>query len=76
MKFFALLLLLSVSSFAQDKILVLGDSLTEGYRVASEHSFPSQLERKLIKLKYNKCHEEVLISASEKENPKSTSITN
>ena len=53
MKIIAFFLLISLNTFAQDKILVLGDSLTEGYRVSSEYSFPSQLERKLSKLGKN-----------------------
>lgn len=37
---------------AQTKIIILGDSLTEGYKVAPEYSFPSQLEKKLIENGY------------------------
>ena len=37
---------------AQTTILFLGDSLTEGYRVEPEYSYPSQLENKLKKQQY------------------------
>lgn len=46
--FLFLLIVLSCSfSFAQKKLVVLGDSLTEGYGVAKDSAFPSVLEKKL-----------------------------
>lgn len=39
-----LFVLFSITSFAQDKILILGDSLTEGHNLNEEDSFPSQLQ--------------------------------
>lgn len=44
---FSLILLFSSFSFAQKKLIVLGDSLTEGYGVAKEAAFPAVLEKKL-----------------------------
>jgi acyl-CoA thioesterase-1 len=44
---------MSFGVFAQDKLLILGDSLTEGYGVNEEYSFPSVLESILLKNKYN-----------------------
>lgn len=44
---FVLLICFSSLSFAQKKLIVLGDSLTEGYGVAKEAAFPSVLEKKL-----------------------------
>ncbi|AFY00044.1 arylesterase [Bdellovibrio bacteriovorus] len=44
---FLLILLCSSFSFAQKKLIVLGDSLTEGYGVAKEAAFPAVLEKKL-----------------------------
>ncbi len=41
------LLLFSSLSFAQKKLVVLGDSLTEGYGVAKEAAYPAVLEKKL-----------------------------
>ena len=38
-------LTISLQSIAQEKILILGDSLTEGYRLNEEDSFPSQLQK-------------------------------
>ncbi|MCX7979372.1 MAG: GDSL-type esterase/lipase family protein, partial [Bdellovibrionaceae bacterium] len=44
-------LLLSSPGFAKEKILlILGDSLTEGYGVAREAAFPALLEKKLQSL--------------------------
>lgn len=43
------------SVFAQNKLIVLGDSLTEGYGVAKESAFPALLENKInseLKKKY------------------------
>ncbi len=36
-------------AYGQEKILILGDSLTEGYRLDREDSFPSQLQLQLVK---------------------------
>lgn len=49
MRPFLFFLILSFSSlcFAQKKLIVLGDSLTEGYGVAKEAAFPAVLEKKL-----------------------------
>ena len=52
MRPFFIFLLLSVSfffplSFAQKKLIVLGDSLSEGYGVAKEAAYPALLEKKL-----------------------------
>lgn len=44
---FLLILTFSSLSFAQKKLVVLGDSLTEGYGVAKEAAFPAVLEKKL-----------------------------
>lgn len=44
---FLLLLTFSSLSFAQKKLIVLGDSLTEGYGVAKAAAFPAVLEKKL-----------------------------
>ncbi|MFV3407437.1 arylesterase [Bdellovibrio bacteriovorus] len=44
---FFLILLCSSLSFAQKKLIVLGDSLTEGYGVAKDAAFPAVLEKKL-----------------------------
>lgn len=44
---FVLLICFSSLSFAQKKLIVLGDSLTEGYGVAKDAAFPSVLEKKL-----------------------------
>lgn len=44
---FCILLLFSSASLAQKKLIVLGDSLTEGYGVAKEAAYPSLLEKKL-----------------------------
>ncbi len=46
-------LLMGLNCYAQDKILILGDSLTEGYGVDSKYSFPSQLENILKEKKLN-----------------------
>ena len=43
------LLLLSFNVLSANKILILGDSLTEGYGVNEEYSFPSVLETILVK---------------------------
>lgn len=51
MKIWSLLFLLtSLPLFAQTekKILILGDSLTEGYQLAREEAFPAVMERKLM----------------------------
>ena len=47
--FLFLLIFLGCSSFsyAQKKLVILGDSLTEGYGVAKESAFPGVLEKKL-----------------------------
>ncbi len=46
--FLFLLIVLNCSfSFAQKKLVVLGDSLTEGYGVAKDSAFPAVLEKKL-----------------------------
>ena len=52
--YFIFSLFLTLTVCAQDKILVLGDSLTEGYGVDPKYSFPSYLQRILDekKLKY------------------------
>lgn len=49
MRPFLFFIILSFSSlcFAQKKLIVLGDSLTEGYGVAKEAAFPAVLEKKL-----------------------------
>lgn len=44
---FVLILFFSSLSFAQKKLIVLGDSLTEGYGVTKEAAFPAILEKKL-----------------------------
>ncbi|WP_413943864.1 arylesterase [Bdellovibrio sp. HCB-162] len=45
---FSLLIVFSCSfSFAQKKLIVLGDSLTEGFGVAKEAAYPAVLEKKL-----------------------------
>ncbi|MEK2643993.1 arylesterase [Bdellovibrio sp. BCCA] len=45
---FSLLIIFSCSfSFAQKKLIVLGDSLTEGFGVAKEAAYPAVLEKKL-----------------------------
>ncbi|WP_413291805.1 arylesterase [Bdellovibrio sp. HCB185ZH] len=41
------LLLFSSLSFAQKKLIVLGDSITEGYGVSKEAAYPALLEKKL-----------------------------
>lgn len=41
------ILLLAADAAADPLVLCLGDSLTEGYGVAPEHSYPSLLERRL-----------------------------
>lgn len=45
--FFILLLSFSSFTFAQKKLLVLGDSISDGYGVARENSYPSLLEKKI-----------------------------
>jgi acyl-CoA thioesterase-1 len=47
MRFFLLFLLLSPSAFAEKRLVILGDSLTEGYGVAKDHAFPALVEKKL-----------------------------
>ncbi len=44
---FLLIFAFSSLSFAQKKLIVLGDSLTEGYGVAKDAAFPAVLEKKL-----------------------------
>ena len=44
---FVLLICFSSLSFAQKKLIVLGDSLTEGYGVAKDAAFPAVLEKKI-----------------------------
>lgn len=44
--FFSLLFVSSIS-YAEKKLIVLGDSITEGYGVAKETAYPSVLEKKL-----------------------------
>ena len=46
-----LLVFMSFNVSAQKKILILGDSLTEGYGVDEDYSFPAILEKKLQKEK-------------------------
>lgn len=46
---FIYLFLFSLNTFADSKILILGDSLTEGYGVAKNESFPVLLEELLKK---------------------------
>ncbi len=50
---FVLLLFVSSVSFAQKKLVVLGDSLTEGYGVARDAAYPALLEKKLQAAKKN-----------------------
>lgn len=50
-KIWILVLLISGSVFADSKLLVLGDSLTEGYGVDQEYSYPSLLEEKIKQYK-------------------------
>ncbi|AHI04754.1 lipase/acylhydrolase domain-containing protein [Bdellovibrio bacteriovorus W] len=45
--FFLSIIFVSSLSFAQKKLIVLGDSLTEGYGVAKEAAYPALLEKKL-----------------------------
>lgn len=44
---FTFLLLFSSLSFAQKKLIVLGDSITEGYGVSKEAAYPALFEKKL-----------------------------
>ncbi|WP_413583261.1 arylesterase [Bdellovibrio sp. HCB288] len=44
---FTLLIFFSSISFAQKKLVILGDSITEGYGVSKEAAYPALLERKL-----------------------------
>jgi acyl-CoA thioesterase-1 len=44
---FTFILLFSSLSFAQKKLIVLGDSITEGYGVSKEAAYPALLEKKL-----------------------------
>lgn len=44
---FTFLLLFSSFSFAQKKLIVLGDSVTEGYGVSKEAAYPAIFEKKL-----------------------------
>lgn len=44
---FSLLLFTASFSYAQKKLIVLGDSLTEGYGVAKDAAYPALLEKKL-----------------------------
>ncbi len=39
--------------FAQDKILIIGDSLTEGYGVDAQYAYPTRLQEILLKNKLN-----------------------
>lgn len=51
---FALVLILSLvpfSAFAQKRLIVLGDSITEGYGVAKDAAYPALLEKKLKEAK-------------------------
>jgi acyl-CoA thioesterase-1 len=48
-----IVLLLSFGALGQDKLLILGDSLTEGYGVNEEYSFPSVLETILKENHFN-----------------------
>lgn len=50
--FIFLIFLFSLNTFADSKILILGDSLTEGYGVAKNESFPVLLEELLKKENY------------------------
>lgn len=45
--FVSVLLTISIPVFAAKKLVVLGDSLTEGFGVAKESAFPALLEKKL-----------------------------
>jgi len=47
--FFISVFLFSCSGFAEKKLIVLGDSLTEGYGVAKGAAYPALLEQKLKK---------------------------
>ncbi len=49
MKILLLLCLFPISTWAETKVLILGDSLTEGYGVTKEESFATLLETKLNK---------------------------
>ncbi|MEK2689713.1 arylesterase [Bdellovibrio sp. GT3] len=44
---FTLLIFFSSISFAQKKLVILGDSITEGYGVSKEAAYPALLEKKL-----------------------------
>lgn len=44
---FFILILFSSLSFAQKKLVVIGDSITEGYGVSKEAAYPALLEKKL-----------------------------
>ena len=44
---FSLLFVFSLQAFGQKKLIVVGDSLTEGYGVAKEAAFPFLLEKKI-----------------------------
>ncbi|MBH47760.1 MAG: arylesterase [Halobacteriovorax sp.] len=46
-KLFLILLFLSTPAWADLHVLFMGDSLSEGYGVTREHSFPSVIEKKL-----------------------------
>lgn len=50
---FLTVLLVSVSAFAQKKLVILGDSLTEGYGVAQTAAFPALLQKKVDADKLN-----------------------
>jgi acyl-CoA thioesterase-1 len=45
--FFIFFLLFSCLSIAQKKLVILGDSISEGYGVSKENSYPSLLENKI-----------------------------
>jgi acyl-CoA thioesterase-1 len=52
---FFLCFFLSITVFAQKKLIVLGDSLSEGFGVAKERAYPALLEKKInleSKIKY------------------------
>lgn len=45
--------ILSIATYAQTKIVFLGDSLTEGYGLSKEQAFPHLIQEKLDKIKPN-----------------------
>lgn len=52
--YFVLIVLLSTPSFAQEnRVLIIGDSLTEGYGVSQKLAYPAQLEKLISSKKKN-----------------------